>query len=87
VARDQPKEVPGAMSTQMGQLAADKVIERFGPAVRRDDRPGYEGYLVSPERLVEVATAMRDEAGYSLRSSVTGVDYLPEGKMEAVYHA
>jgi NADH-quinone oxidoreductase subunit C/D len=75
------------MSTQIGQLSAERVVERFGLAVRRDDRPGYEGYLVSPDWLVEFATAMRDDAGYGLLSSVTGVDYLPEGRMEAVYHA
>ncbi len=36
---------------------------------------------------MEVATAIRDELGYDLLTSVTGVDYLPENKMEVVYHA
>ena len=46
-----------------------------------------QGYIVKADKLVEVATAIRDELGYDYLSSVTGVDYLPEGKMEVVYHA
>jgi NADH:ubiquinone oxidoreductase subunit C len=36
---------------------------------------------------VEVATALRDEFSFDLLSSVTGVDYIAENKMEVVYHA
>ncbi len=60
---------------------------RFPEAVVRDERKGFSGYLVKPESLIEVATFIRDEMGYDYLSSVTGVDYLPEGKMEVVYHA
>jgi NADH-quinone oxidoreductase subunit D/NADH-quinone oxidoreductase subunit C/D len=60
---------------------------RFPGAVVPDERKGYEGWIVSAEKLVEFATALRDEFGYDYLSSVTGVDYLPEGKMEVVYHA
>ena len=59
----------------------------FPEVVTIDTRKGYQGYLVDPEHLVEVATAIRDELGYDYLSSVTGVDYLPEGKLEVVYHA
>ncbi|MDD2694459.1 MAG: NADH-quinone oxidoreductase subunit D [Anaerolineales bacterium] len=62
------------------------LAERFPGAVTPDERPGYEGYLVQPGRLLEVTTALRDELGFDYLSSVTGVDYLPEGKMEVVYH-
>jgi NADH-quinone oxidoreductase subunit C/D len=60
--------------------------EPFAEAVVRDTRKGYEGYVVQPESLVAFATYLRDEKGYDFLSSVTGVDYLPEGKMEVVYH-
>jgi len=60
---------------------------RFPEAVTPDQRKGYSGYLVHPENLLEVATFIRDELGYDYLSSLTGVDYLPEGKMEVVYHA
>jgi NADH-quinone oxidoreductase subunit D/NADH-quinone oxidoreductase subunit C/D len=60
---------------------------RFPGIVTPDLRKGYQGYLVDPEYLIEVATAIRDDFGYDYLSSVTGVDYLPEGKMEVVYHA
>jgi NADH-quinone oxidoreductase subunit C/D len=59
---------------------------RFPGVVVLDERKGYEGYLVRPENLLEFASFLRDEAGYDYLSSVTGVDYLPEGKMEVVYH-
>lgn len=65
----------------------DDFVRRFPEHVALDTRKGYQGYLVDAGRLVEVATAIRDELGYDYLSSVTGVDYLPEGKMEVVYHA
>jgi NADH-quinone oxidoreductase subunit D/NADH-quinone oxidoreductase subunit C/D len=60
--------------------------ERF-PEITRDERKGYEGYIVPAEKLVEFASALRDEYGYDFLSSVTGVDYMPEERMEVVYHA
>jgi NADH-quinone oxidoreductase subunit D/NADH-quinone oxidoreductase subunit C/D len=60
--------------------------ERF-PEIVRDERNGYEGYIVPAEKLVEFAVGLRDEFGYDFLSSVTGVDYMPEEKMEVVYHA
>src|SRR5574341_96900 len=61
--------------------------QRFPEAVTPDKRAGYSGYIVAPEKLVEVATAIRDEMGYDYLASVTGVDYLADGKLEVVYHA
>jgi NADH-quinone oxidoreductase subunit D/NADH-quinone oxidoreductase subunit C/D len=52
-----------------------------------DTRPGYNGVIVPADRLLDFARALRDQHGYDYLSSVTGVDYLPEGKMEVVYHA
>lgn len=65
----------------------DEIEERFPGTVRRDERENYEGYLVEPEGLLEFARTLRDEMGYDYLSSVTGVDYLPDGVMEVVYHA
>ena len=59
----------------------------FPGAVTADARPGYKGWIVEKDKLIEVATAIRDEFGYDHLTAVTGVDYLPEGKMEVVYHA
>ncbi len=60
---------------------------KFPDSVTADTRPNYAGWIVDVDHLVEVASAIRNEFGYDLLSSVTGVDYLPEGKMEVVYHA
>jgi len=65
----------------------ETLAARFGEAVRKDERTGYEGFIVAPDRLLEFATMLRDELKYDLLSSVTGVDYLPDGRMEVVYHA
>ncbi|MGD2157951.1 MAG: NADH-quinone oxidoreductase subunit C, partial [Anaerolineales bacterium] len=73
------------MSEQV-QTTETKLEQRFPSIVTLDDREGYEGYIVKTDHLVEFATALRDEMGYDFLSSVTGVDYLPEGKMEVVYH-
>jgi NADH-quinone oxidoreductase subunit C/D len=63
------------------------LMERFDGAVTADERKGYQGYLVEPQNLYDFARYLRDEAGYDYLSSVTAVDYLPEDKMEVVYHA
>lgn len=72
--------------TQQLTTITETLVERFPGAVLKDERPGYEGYLVSAENLPEIAQFLRDQMGYDYLSSVTGVDYLPEGKMETVYH-
>ncbi len=58
---------------------------RFPDQLHVETRPGYSGWLLDKSNLLEFATALRDEFGYDYFSSVTGVDYLPEGKMEVVY--
>lgn len=60
--------------------------ERF-PEIVRDERNGYEGFIVPADQLIGFAAALRDEFGYDFLSSVTGVDYLPDDVMEVVYHA
>lgn len=59
---------------------------RFPDVVHPDTRPGYSGWVVENANLLELAAALRDEFGFDYLSSVTAVDYLPEGKMEVVYH-
>ncbi len=75
------------MATPVTTTATVDLAARFPGAVSADARPGYKGWIVEKDRLVEVATAIRDEFGYDHLTAVTGVDYLPEGKMEVVYHA
>lgn len=75
------------MSDPILLLNPSNLIERFPDWVKTDERPGFSGFIVEAAHLLEVARALRDEAGYDLLSSVTGVDYLPDGKMEVVYHA
>lgn len=59
---------------------------RFPEGVVADERKGYHGYIVDANKLIEFATALRDELGYDYLSSLTGVDYIDEGKLEVVYH-
>src|SRR5258708_4131098 len=62
--------------------------EKFPDAVKDDSRQGYTGVVVDKNKLVEVATAIRDELGYDYLSSATAVDYLGiADEMEMVYHA
>jgi NADH-quinone oxidoreductase subunit C/D len=80
------------MSDQTDAPVLEKIPEfdlanRFPEAVTSDNRKGYEGFIVIPEKLVEVARAIRDEFGYDYLSSVTAVDYINEDMMEVVYHA
>ncbi len=68
------------------QVLTNDIATRFPQIVSADNRPGYSGWMVEKSHLLEVASALRDEFGFDYLSSVTGVDYLPEGMMEVVYH-
>jgi len=72
----------------MATLVSEMVdlASRFPGVVSADTRPGYSGWMVNKDNLVEVATALRDEFGFELLSNVCGVDYFPD-KMEVVYEA
>ncbi len=73
--------------TDQVAVIEDELVQQFPEATLLDSRKGYSGYLVAADRLIEVATYIRDVMGYDYLSSVTAVDYLPEDKMEVVYHA
>jgi NADH-quinone oxidoreductase subunit C/D len=73
--------------TEQVMVLNNDLETRYPEYVVRDERDGYEGYLVQAEKLLGFATLLRDELGYDFLSSVTGVDYLPDEKMEVVYHA
>jgi NADH-quinone oxidoreductase subunit C/D len=72
--------------TVVASSASLDLATLFPEIVTTDTRPSYSGYVVDASHLMEVARKLRDEQGFDMLSSVTGVDYLPEGKLEAVYH-
>ncbi len=76
-----------AAAPEQSAVEEDPLIARFPDAVVADERKGYEGYVVKTDKLLEVARALRDDFGYDYLSSVTGVDYIEDGKLEIVYHA
>jgi NADH-quinone oxidoreductase subunit D/NADH-quinone oxidoreductase subunit C/D len=51
-----------------------------------DARPGYQGFIVPTERLLDMVRKLRDLHGFDYLNSVTGVDYIAENKLEVVYH-
>jgi NADH-quinone oxidoreductase subunit C/D len=65
--------------------ATTNLKEKF-PELSDDSRPNFTGLMVPPERLLDIATYLRDELGFDYLSSVTGVDLIDDGKLEAVYH-
>jgi NADH-quinone oxidoreductase subunit C/D len=79
-------EVSFDMHDNLKKNTLAEIQAHFEGEILVDEREGCEGFLVPPDRLADFATAARDELGYDYLSSVTGVDYLPENKMEAVYH-
>ena len=81
-----PQNDEAAVSQNPVERAAALLKERFPDAVTDETRDGYSGLMVSPDKLVEVATALRDDIGFDYLSSVTGVDQLEDNKMEVVYH-
>jgi NADH-quinone oxidoreductase subunit C/D len=62
-------------------------LSRYSTWIKADTRVGYSGFIVLPAFLKAFALSIRDDLGYEYLSSLTGVDYLPDGIMEVVYHA
>jgi NADH/F420H2 dehydrogenase subunit C len=62
------------------------LAELFPDAAAADTRPGYQGYIIRPEKLLEIAAALRDTHAYDYLTALTGVDYLPDSIFEVVYH-
>ena len=75
------------MSEQNPTPTPDPIVALYPEFVSLDERKGYSGYIVKPEKLYEFAAFVRDTQGYDYLSSVTGVDYFPEDRLEIVYHA
>lgn len=80
------------MTDQAPVEAREKTdLEQRFSFVTLDERKGYEGHVVQADKLVEFATALRDEMGYDFLSSLTAVDYLTDDEetesfFEVVYH-
>ena len=79
------EETPEPVYTDPVEEATARLKSEY-PELTDDPRPGYTGIMVPPERLVEVATFLRDELGFNYLSSITGMDVIDENKMETVYH-
>ncbi len=60
--------------------------ERYPEHVSDDTREGYEGVIVHPDKIVEVARDLRTELGFNYLACLTGVDLIDENKLEVVYH-
>lgn len=74
------------MSEQVEIKTAPQLDQLFPQWATPDSRPGYQGFLVGAEHLLNLVKVIRDDLGYDLLSTLTGVDYLAEGKLEVVYH-
>src|SRR5512133_2006508 len=59
---------------------------RFPETLTPDARPGFKGFYILGEKLLEFLRIARDDLGYDYLSSVTSVDYFPEDRIEVVYH-
>jgi NADH:ubiquinone oxidoreductase subunit C len=49
-------------------------------------RRGRPEVVVAPEKILEVATFLRDQMGFDHANGVSGVDYNREARFEIVYH-
>ncbi|MCJ7625164.1 MAG: NADH-quinone oxidoreductase subunit D [Anaerolineaceae bacterium] len=74
------------MAEQVAGKQMIEIFDRFPEGVARDEREGYEGFVVTTDQITEIACSLRDDYGYDYLSSVTGVDYFPEDQLEVVYH-
>lgn len=82
---------PDIKTTSIEDAIAD-LKAKFPSEISDDKRDGYQGVIISKEKLVDVAQYIKDALGFDYLSSATAVDYLGEGNhsndhLEMVYHA
>ncbi|HEX2620108.1 MAG TPA: NADH-quinone oxidoreductase subunit C, partial [Phototrophicaceae bacterium] len=83
------------VTAPVNALGIDEAIAalkaKYPGVVTDDTRQGYYGVIVDKNKLIDVATTLRDELGFNYLSSATAVDYEGlEGStnhLEMVYHA
>jgi NADH-quinone oxidoreductase subunit C/D len=73
------------MSDQVEVALEFDLVSRYPDWVKPETRPGYSGFVVNGENLLEFVRAVRDELGFDYLSMVTAVDHYPEDLMEMVY--
>lgn len=68
------------------ELTARKELDQMIPeVVSRDNRTGYQGFLVAPDHLVQAINVIKNKLQFDYLSCVTCVDYISEGFFEIVY--
>lgn len=67
-------------------LEAPNLATQFPAWASVDTRPGFQGYVIQRDHLLDVIRALRDDLGFDYLNSLTGVDYIVEGILEVVYH-
>lgn len=73
--------------SEVSERVISKTLDQLLPEiVVIDSRPGYQGYVVSPENLLGAVKIIKEELQYDYLSCLTAVDYIAEEKFEVVYH-
>jgi NADH-quinone oxidoreductase subunit C len=89
------RDLPGALApsrlrTPAGNGHSPAEAEAKPRAKKGEEGPAdllaTDDAVVLAERIVDVATYVRDKLGYQLLSNLTAVDYLTDGVIELVYH-
>jgi len=76
-----------AGSSSKEEEMVEKLKVKFGDALNwAYVKPKRLRVLVDKERLVDVASYLKEELGFDHVTSVSGVDYLKENVFEVVYH-
>jgi NADH:ubiquinone oxidoreductase subunit C len=85
---EEVKRIEHVLPVVAVRISAGFLDQCKGSEVDYRVRPGdFEGVVIANDKLIEVATCIRDELGYDYLTNLTGVDYLAQNEMEVVYHA
>jgi NADH:ubiquinone oxidoreductase subunit C len=83
-----PIGAKGPPSLEREEQILGQLKERFGEVIKesRVSRRSRPEVTVAMEKIVEVATFLRDELGFDRANGAGGADYLRDQKMEVIYH-
>ncbi len=74
------------MTDSPAVVTLSPVEEYLSSKFEKDTRPGFFGYILPKDLLLDSVTAIKNEFGFDVLTSITALDSFPEDRLDVVYH-
>ncbi len=74
------------MTDSPAVVTLSPVEEFLTSKFEKDERPGFFGFIVPKESLMEVVSSLKTTFGFDVLTSITALDLFPEDRLDIIYH-